>query len=325
MRRLALLLWIGCLFAPGIAHAEPVADPILRSPDLLDPHRPPQAENRLTVADGFTLGLAGDMIIARPLSRARAPAGFDTTLSLLRAPDVTFGNLETSIIDIRDFNGAPYPFDGDWANISQPSVAADIRAMGFDMVGRANNHALDWGLEGMRETRRRLDDAGIVYAETGETRDLARAPSYLETPKGRLAILSFATTFRPTSEAMPAGGRAPARPGISALHLTLRVHVTADAMKALAQATCVMDEAHRGNAPATTTLRGTTYGWATNVPLATIASSSGTHKRHERFVLGRAAIGDDIDRILLPAERRTNSRRLHHELIKEEIRILAER
>jgi hypothetical protein len=28
MRRLALLLWIGCLSAPGIAHAEPVAEAI---------------------------------------------------------------------------------------------------------------------------------------------------------------------------------------------------------------------------------------------------------------------------------------------------------
>lgn len=32
--------------------------------------------------------------------------------------------------------------------------------MGFSMLSRANKHSLDWGLEGMRETSRLLDEAG---------------------------------------------------------------------------------------------------------------------------------------------------------------------
>ena len=63
--------------------------------------------------------------------------------------------------------------------------------MGFTLVSRANNHVLDWGVEGMRETTRHLDDAGIVHAGIGEDRGLAAAPSYLETPKGRIALIDF--------------------------------------------------------------------------------------------------------------------------------------
>ena len=52
--------------------------------------------------------------------------------------------------------------------------------MGFSIVSRANNHALDWGIEGLHETSRWLDEAGIVHAGAGETRGLARAPQYFE-------------------------------------------------------------------------------------------------------------------------------------------------
>ena len=39
-------------------------------------------------------------------------------------------------------------------------VAADLKAMGFDMVSRANNHLFDSELEGMFATNALLDEAG---------------------------------------------------------------------------------------------------------------------------------------------------------------------
>jgi len=160
---------------------------------------------------------------------------------------------------MRHFSGSPYPFDGDWANIGLPAVAADLKRMGFDMVGRANNHAMDWGLEGMRETARHLDEAGIVYAGSGETAALARAPAYYESPKGRVALVSFATTFRPTSEAMPPHGTAPGRPGLSAVHLSLVVHVRESVLRSLAAADCAMHQRSCGETPRELTLGGTRY------------------------------------------------------------------
>ncbi len=131
--------------------------------------------------------------------------------------------------------------------------------MGFDMVGRANNHAMDWGLEGMRETARHLDDAGLVYAGSGDTAAQARAPAYYESSKGRIALVSFATTFRPTSEAMPPHGTAPGRAGLSAVHLGLKMHVHESAMRALATADCTMHQRSCAGVPKTLTLAGASY------------------------------------------------------------------
>ena len=109
-------------------------------------------ELQASVPDGFVIASVGDLIISRPLSQyaSRIPA-FNAVLERLRKADVTFGNLETTIFDPRSFKGSPYSWEGDWTDASVPAVARDLRAMGFGIVSRANNHALDWGIEGMLE------------------------------------------------------------------------------------------------------------------------------------------------------------------------------
>jgi poly-gamma-glutamate synthesis protein (capsule biosynthesis protein) len=109
-------------------------------------------------------------------------------------------------------------------------VAKDLAQMGFDVVSRANNHALDWGVEGMRETSQWLEAAGIAYAGVGENLGLAQAAGYFESAKGRVGLVSMASTFRPGTEALPAIGAAPARPGINALTVKKSVTVSPEQM-----------------------------------------------------------------------------------------------
>jgi len=215
------------------------ADPGVKNASKLDPRRPLSAELQTSVADGFTLTAVGDLIISRPLSQyaAREP-GFKSVLELLRQGDVLCGNMETPILDLRGFKGYPYSYAGDWTLSALPSVAGDLKKMGFDLVSRANNHAEDWGIEGMRETGRRLDDAGIVWAGVGEDRGQARAPAFFESPKGRIGIVSFASTYLPTAAALPPQGASPGRPGVSTLAVTQYIDVPKDAMQSLAAASC---------------------------------------------------------------------------------------
>jgi Bacterial capsule synthesis protein PGA_cap len=114
-------------------------------------------------------------------------------------------------------------------------------------------------LEGMRETGRHLDDAGLIYAGIGDTAAQARAPAYYESAKGRVALISFATTFRPTSEAMAPRGTAPGRAGLSAVHLSLKIHVREPALRALATANCTMYQRDCAGAPKALTLAGASY------------------------------------------------------------------
>jgi poly-gamma-glutamate capsule biosynthesis protein CapA/YwtB (metallophosphatase superfamily) len=227
------------------------ADPVQKDGSRFDSKRPIRREMQTDVPDGFTVGVVGDLIISRPLSQyaARLPA-FDSVLGVLRGADVLYGNLETTLFDARHFPGSPYSWDDDWTNSSEPAVAKDLKVMGFGIVSRANNHVLDWGFEGMRETNRHLEEAGIVYAGVGEERGLARAPQYLETAQARVALVSIASTFRPTTDALPRHGAAPGRPGLSALHLTRTIVLPAAAMQALAQTACAIYHQHCNETPA---------------------------------------------------------------------------
>jgi poly-gamma-glutamate capsule biosynthesis protein CapA/YwtB (metallophosphatase superfamily) len=243
---------------PGTVHGP--ADPVAKDENRFDPKRPMAQEMQTQVPNGFTVGAVGDLIISRPLSQysSRLP-GFKAALEVMHGADVLYGNLETTIFDSRSFPGSPYSWDGDWTNSSLPSVAADLKTMGFSIVSRANNHSLDWGLEGMRSTNRYLDEAGIVYAGVGEERGLARAPQFLETAKGRIALVSIASTFRPTTDALPREGAAPGRPGLSALHVVRTVVVPEAAMRALAQADCAIHGRHCGGTPDTLDLFDVKY------------------------------------------------------------------
>jgi poly-gamma-glutamate capsule biosynthesis protein CapA/YwtB (metallophosphatase superfamily) len=192
--------------------------------------RDPQRELATSIADGFTLAAVGDCIMARPVSQT---PGFTPIGKLIHDADVAFGNFEGTALDGSRLTAVPQAeFGGVWI-IDSPLVPKDLKSIGFDMMSRANNHALDWGLEGMRTTSRLLDEAGIVHAGVGESRAAARAARYFDSDKGRVALISIASTFTPLARSAPAVGQAPARPGVDALRTTRYSLVTADELKAL--------------------------------------------------------------------------------------------
>jgi hypothetical protein len=203
--------------------------------------RDPQRELATSVADGFTVAAVGDCIMARPISQT---PGFAPVGRIIREADVAFGNFEGTALDASHLAAVPQAeFGGVWI-IDSPLVPKDLKSIGFDVMSRANNHALDWGVEGMRQTSRLLDEAGIVHAGVGESRAAARAARYFDTEKGRVALISIASTFTPLSRSAPANGQAPARPGVSALRTTRYSLVTPDELKMLRK---IREEQPRGS------------------------------------------------------------------------------
>lgn len=184
------------------------------------------------VADGFTMVAVGDLIVTRPLTKGQHQ-GFDAIVKILQGADVTFGNMETNIFDIRSFNGSPQAEYGGAYHVSLPELGPDLKEMGFNVVGRANNHSFDWGVEGMRETSRVLDQSGIIHAGVGDNLAQAGAARFLETARGRVALLSFASSFTPLSRAADPAGEAPGRPGLNSLRLTRSVVVPHEVLESL--------------------------------------------------------------------------------------------
>src|SRR3954467_15686525 len=217
MRRVRLLASLIAIATAVVAAQQP-------------PLRDPQRELMMSVADGFTVAAVGDNIIARPVSQT---PGFSPVGKTVRDADVAFGNFEGTTLDLTRTPAIPQAeFGGVWI-IGTPAVAKDLKSIGFDVMSRANNHATDWGLEGMRQTSRTLDEAGIVHAGVGEHRDAARAARFFDTDKGRVALISIASTFTALSRSAPPVGEAPGRPGVNALRTTRYSFVTAEELRAL--------------------------------------------------------------------------------------------
>lgn len=164
----------------------------------------------------MTLALAGDTLMTRRFSAYQDP-GFDQIVRLIRGADAAFTNFEMLLHDYE-----PFPMNesgGTWMR-GEPQVAKDLAWAGFDMVSRANNHAGDYGVEGMRLTTKHLAAAGLVQAGVGEDLDEAREATFFESPKGRVAIISVASTFPDHSRAGRARAGVRGRPGLNPLRFS---------------------------------------------------------------------------------------------------------
>jgi capsule synthesis protein PGA_cap len=179
----------------------------------------------MKITEPFTLASVGDVIIVRPASRV-SDAGLQSALKVIRDSDVGFGNFESLIRDERTFQG---PLAG--SMVGTKEVAADLKAMGFTLMNRAGNHLMDAGVEGIVETTRLMDEAGLVYAGFGRNLDEARAPRFAETPKGRIGLVGMYSEIAGGQSRLAATyrvGITGGRPGLNALNLTRAIAVSPD-------------------------------------------------------------------------------------------------
>ena len=146
---------------------------------------------------------------------------FRTLVELIRCADVAYTNLETTL---HNFQGYP---SARWAGpylCSNPIMIEELKWMGFNLFSCANNHATDYSEGGLLATMATLDQARVTYAGIGINLEAARSPAYLETKKGRVALISAASeTF---GRAGPARKDMQGRPGFNPLRFD--VHYVVD-------------------------------------------------------------------------------------------------
>jgi poly-gamma-glutamate synthesis protein (capsule biosynthesis protein) len=197
-------------------------------PALASEPKEPAAALPATVKDGFTFAAGGDLLGLYQPRVAMNDAEMLKALQLFQRADAGFANLEANLFDTWEFEGYPAAENGGFEQggvgsgpVLPKSAATELKRLGINMLSIANNHSLDWGVEGLLETIKNLDEAGLVHAGGGRSLAHARAPGYLTTPRGRVALIGAASTFMPMA---PAGAgategkefKAP-RPGIAAL------------------------------------------------------------------------------------------------------------
>jgi poly-gamma-glutamate synthesis protein (capsule biosynthesis protein) len=184
----------------------------------------------------WSLTAVGDAIIGhrtRHLDRPEDP-GFHELCKLIRSVDIASVNLETNVFDMATFTGSPGAERGGSYLIAPPVAVDDLAAMGFHLFARGNNHAGDWGIEGLRATTRVMDERGLPHSGCGENLAAAGRAVYLDTTVGRVAMLSLTTTFPASHRAGAQRGDVMGRPGVNGVRVKRKLELEPATYKALA-------------------------------------------------------------------------------------------
>jgi len=114
---------------------------------------------------------------------------FDSTRQALRQSDIAFGNLEAP------FTRTGTKFEKTFNFKVPPEYVTGITRSGIDIVTLANNHILDYGIEGLKNTLTVLDSVGLAYCGAGLNLEQARKPAIIERNGLRVAFLGYSLTF----------------------------------------------------------------------------------------------------------------------------------
>jgi len=127
-----------------------------------------------------------------------------------RAPDVRIVNLETAVTSSNSFwKGKEIHY-----RMSPNNIGCLLTAK-IDCCALANNHVLDWGYEGLEETLRSLQRAGMRTAGAGRNSVAAQFPAILDVgPKRRVLVFSVGSETSGIPRAWSADDR---RPGVNLL------------------------------------------------------------------------------------------------------------
>ena len=174
------------------------------------------AEKRVTIA------AVGDCSFYRRLT-PQTEESFLKLLELIRKADVAYGNMEGTI---HDKKGYPAPKDGGVYLMFEPFIADELKWAGFDIMGLANNHSMDYLIEGLLATQKNLERTGMVYAGSGRNLEEASAPAYFDSKNRRIALVNCTSTFPSWSLASATRGDMIGRPGINPLRLETIYQVT---------------------------------------------------------------------------------------------------
>jgi len=117
--------------------------------------------------DTLVVSLTGDIMMGTTYPEVRLPANdgrdlFRDVKPFLTDADVAAGNLEGTLCDVeensKEKTAHSYSFR------TPPEYARLLSDAGYDFLSMANNHAFDFGIEGVQSTEAALAGQGIKYA-----------------------------------------------------------------------------------------------------------------------------------------------------------------
>jgi poly-gamma-glutamate synthesis protein (capsule biosynthesis protein) len=142
--------------------------------------------------DPLRLLFGGDIMLGRlageAMLRERADYPLGAVSPLLRSADLAIANLECAICEPAErWHGVPKAY-----YFRAPPIAGEaLEDAGIKLVSLANNHVLDYDVEGLLETVRILDAHGIAHVGAGADLAAATAPVIVERKGVRIGMAAF--------------------------------------------------------------------------------------------------------------------------------------
>ena len=101
----------------------------------------------------FTIALTGDSMLTRKLSNFDEPAYLEL-VRLLRGADACFGNLESTVRGWDEGSPAISRMGRGTFMTTEPALVPEMKWLGLNLLSCANNHAFEYGEEGVLATMR---------------------------------------------------------------------------------------------------------------------------------------------------------------------------
>ena len=146
-------------------------------------------------APEFRVAAVGDIMLGGTATPELQKLGYDYPFeqvrTVLKQAQIVFGNLEGPLTD----GGEPMQ-DKKYVFRSPPDkVAPALARAGFNVVSLANNHSMDYGFQGLEDTRAALEKNGIQPVGAGKNLAQAHAPVYMKAGTATVAFLAYSLTF----------------------------------------------------------------------------------------------------------------------------------
>ncbi|HEU5422638.1 MAG TPA: CapA family protein [Nitrolancea sp.] len=140
----------------------------------------------------LTVTFSGDVILGRTVHTIISRLGdfaapFRKVADELKGADLTILDLECTLSDTITPPTDPYTF----SFMTRAAAADGLVLAGVDAVSQANNHSMNFGADGMRDTLAALDARKILHFGIGEQLSQARQPVILQAKGVKLALLGF--------------------------------------------------------------------------------------------------------------------------------------
>jgi hypothetical protein len=164
----------------------------------------------------ITIAATGDWCVdasVRSHAKDRQLAG---VTDILKGSSAALANLEESLLDSGqipppEVNGTIRPPYG------TARQARELVDFGITLVSLANNHAMNYGADGLSQTQRILDSYGIGHSGAGTDLAMAAAAVEFGSRPRRVAVMAVATSAPAEARATRTQGEIRGRPGINVL------------------------------------------------------------------------------------------------------------